>query len=740
MENIKDGLIDKYIYIDGKKFIGQLQKKKECEYYNIPNFKRKTKELYISKQNSHLKGGKNSSKIKKEVPTDIFINLDNFIHLGKNIEKDFEEINIKNLVLNSVNNKKYIILKIVGGIWIDDGINFLCEDCNQDVINVSIKNYENYFNVSTYDALETEVFTKGKYITIIEPDYGIFKENDDTDEIKVSFPNEIIILKDKDELIYFFDKRKNISPENYKLLGNLMINNNFYEQAIFFYKEAIKINNNDDNMEIVLHSNLAEAFLKYGYFTKCINNSDYCLEKIFKSMKEDKKEKDNFLRQQKIKNLFRKIKCLVSLRKFTKAYEILYDILYNNKSEDNQYKDIKKDFLKLEQVKRLSDIIRDGYQNNLGNFNYKKMLQEEKSKFELHNGDYLNPKIEIKSESGKGIKMVAKEKINIGELLIVEKALTYSRSGDDFDEGEDIIVSKENPKVIVEIELFNKLYLNLNKYPLDNEKFYFLCDGKNTNENFEERKKYLEAQDSGKIKLDYFKINQAICLNKYGCGRKIIGNTEKVVGLWGFASLFNHDCLANTSHFSIGDYYIGYSINEIEKGEEITANYCVAKLPYQERQKRLLENWRFNCVCQLCKYQKNKKDIEFEKYIKLFYEPSKEIPRKEALCFEEYLEKNKKKFNCFDMALAYLKLEFYYFLLKDLEKTKKCSELVTKYAKGKNYLFQLDNLYNLFLCIISCHSMEFFDMFKEIINYLEKYLPLKREEIEYFIKDKLNLK
>ena len=64
----------------------------------------------------------------------------------------------------------------------------------------------------------------------------------------------------------------NPTSENYKLLGNLMIKNHFYEKAIYYYKEAIKLNKNDPKLEIILYSNLSEAYIKYGYYTKFKRN------------------------------------------------------------------------------------------------------------------------------------------------------------------------------------------------------------------------------------------------------------------------------------------------------------------------------------------------------------------------------------------------------------------------------------------------------------------------------------
>ena len=733
MTELKEGFLDNYINIDGKKFIGQIFKKPECQYKTISNFKRKSRQDYISTYRSYSKKYK-MPKLSKDVPTDKFLGVDNYNAYGKNLESDYEKINIDHLVLNSVNKKKYIVLKIITGIYIDNykGCNFICEDSNKDVINLLINGSELYFDITNYNMLQNNFFTKENYIIVIEPNYGIFEL--DYDEIKISSPNEIIILKDKYELNYFLDKNLNASPENSKLLGNLMMKNKFYEKAIFYYNKGISLNKDDDNMDIILHSNLAEAYIKFGYYSRCIQNSDYCLQKINKLMKQDNEVKDDFLKQQKQKNLFRKIKGLVALRNFKEAYEILY-----NKSENNPNKDIMDDLIKLDQMKNYVDIIRNGYENSLGHYDFKKMLQEEKANFDFQTyGDYLNPKIEIQSEKGKGIKMIAKEKISQGELLIVEKALVYTR--EEFDDHDyETKVSKDNPKVIAEMEMFNKLNIELRKYPLDKEKFYYLFDGKNQEQDLNERKKYLYDQDSGKIDLDYFKVNQVICLNKYGNGRNILYYKETCVGVWGYASFFNHDCLPNTAHFGIGNYYIGYSIREISKGEEITAKYQDPKSPYQERQKEILENWRFKCICPLCRYQEKKLDLEYERFIELLDKPPKEVSLKNVKLFEEYLEKNKKRFTCFDMAKGYLKLEEYYYLVKDLNNTKRCSEIVTKYANGKNYFFQRSNLYLLFLCVSSTHSSEFLIIFTKLINFLEKYLPLSSEDIQYFFRNQLNM-
>ena len=321
-ENLKEGLYNQYLYKDGKKFIGQIVKNKESQYQKVSDFKRKTKEEYISLHNSKRKKRKKNKKniLKKtDIPTDVFLLNDEYSPLGKNIEINYEEITINKLVLNSVNANKYMILKITGGIYIDKGTKFIAEDNNGDIVNISIDNVERYFNPTSFEFLEKEIFNVGKYLIVIEPNYGLF-ESTEIDEIKINSPTEIILFKDKDELDYFLDKIKNASAENYKLLGNLMMQNTNYEKAIYYSDQAIKLNKDDDNLDIVLHSNLSEAYIKYGYFSRAIQNADYCLDKI-NILAKDNKKRDNFLYEQKLKNLFLKKKSLITRRKVQHAYE-----------------------------------------------------------------------------------------------------------------------------------------------------------------------------------------------------------------------------------------------------------------------------------------------------------------------------------------------------------------------------------------------------------------------------------
>ena len=73
------------------------------------------------------------------------------------------------------------------------------------------------------------------------------------------------------------------------------------------------------------------------------------------------------------------------------------------------------------------------------------------------------------------------------------------------------------------------------------------------------------------------------------------------------------------------------------------------------------------------------------------------------------------------MANAYLKLEEYFHIVREFNEVRKLSELITKYAKGKNYSFQLNNLNLLMLTISASGSNDFFKVYNEVVKYLEKY-------------------
>ena len=418
-----------------------------------------------------------------------------------------------------------------------------------------------------------------------------------------------------------------------------------------------------------------------------------------------------------------KLKALIRLREYKELYKIIFD--ENDKIKDE---DIIKDLLDYEEIKNGLIFITEGNKNNLGLFDYKIMLSKEEEKdYVGFFGDYMNTKLEIQFEKDKGLKIVAKENINKGELILVEKALAFERDNEnDFDFSEPNL--KEEPEKI-DIDLYNNLAEKILKYPLDYEKFYYLYDGTNLNEDINKRKEYLKNQIDGKIKLTKEKIINVIKNNLYQMGRNIVYYKSTGKGIWGYASLINNDCWPNTAYFGIGDYFICYCIKEIKKGEEVTCRYNNKSLTLEDRQEYLLKNWGFKCKCQLCESQKKNNNTEFNNFIKIFDTPSSKINPKVVESFEKFLKENEKNLQNFDLANSYFQLEEYYIIKHDSINMQKYSDLLKKYLKEEYYFLNILHYNGIILdSILSPDSSNLQDCLFDSLNYMIKYCPLKKDE------------
>ena len=652
------------------------------------------------------------------------IDLESYRPLGKNIEDDFEEIKIKDLQINNIHSKKYLILKIISKIALVDSVNFIGEDSNNDVILVSIYDAKEYYNAD-WDKLENTFFAEGEYIIVIEPYYKMCTCSCGNDKLRIESVNETIILNDKEDLDYFLEKIKleNKSYEDYASLGELARIKSISEQVIFYYEKSIneQKKKNEKDYDICDYLSLARSFLfisisynQCHYYTKSIINADNSINILNKIKKNDDKKMSDLISETKIEALRNKIKALGSLGKYKESYEIIYD--ENDKIRDE---DIIKDF------KNSLELIKEGKKNNLGLFDFDAMILVEEKKNCDYFGDYFNPKLEIQFEKDKGLKIVAKENINKGELILVEKALAFIRDKNNSINEPNL---KEVPEKI-DIDLYNDLAEKILKHPLDYEKFYYLYDGTNLNEDINQRKEYFKNRIDGKIKLTSEKIRNVIKNNLYQIGKNIIFYESLGKGIWGYASLINNDCSPNTAYFGIGKYFISHCIKDIKKGEEITCRYDNSSLTFEDRQEYLLKNWGFKCKCQLCESQKKYNNSEFNNFIKIFEQLVSEIDPKMVESFEKYLKDNEKNLHNYDLANSYFQLENYYNIKNDFNNMKKYSDLLTKYLKEEYYFLNILHYNGIFLnSILSLDFSNLQGNLNDFENFLSKYCPLKKDD------------
>lgn len=100
---------------------------------------------------------------------------------------------------------------------------------------------------------------------------------------------------------------------------------------------------------------------------------------------------------------------------------------------------------------------------------------------------------------------------------------------------------------------------------------------------------------------------------KEDAGERIV----RAYGIYPIASFFNHDCLPNACRFDYvdgdGDRNIDIvvrAIHDITVGREVCLSYFRVNWNYAERQRRLVEEYAFQCECDRCQVEKNWKDDE----------------------------------------------------------------------------------------------------------------------------------
>ena len=146
-----------------------------------PTFKKKENkeyqqlmEKFITEQKKIFESWRDSDKQLQNLR---IIDMDKYNPLGFNIDINYEEIFINNLLINFRQKSTYIKLKIASKICIYNYVIFLGEDKNKDLIPILIYDAENYYSLNLDDWERVQDFySEGKYILIINPNYVIYDE------------------------------------------------------------------------------------------------------------------------------------------------------------------------------------------------------------------------------------------------------------------------------------------------------------------------------------------------------------------------------------------------------------------------------------------------------------------------------------------------------------------------------------------------------------------------------------
>ncbi|KAH8102867.1 hypothetical protein BXZ70DRAFT_969358 [Cristinia sonorae] len=110
------------------------------------------------------------------------------------------------------------------------------------------------------------------------------------------------------------------------------------------------------------------------------------------------------------------------------------------------------------------------------------------------------------------------------------------------------------------------------------------------------------------VDIDISRIEALCSLNSFdtvGGGdleRGPVTNTilQPAPALYDLPSFCNHSCIPSANRYFFGDILVLRASRNLKEGEEVTLNYCLSTLPYQERADLFKNKWKFVCKCNLC--------------------------------------------------------------------------------------------------------------------------------------------
>lgn len=367
-------------------------------------------------------------------------------------------------------------------------------------------------------------------------------------------------------------------------------------------------------------------------------------------------------------------------------------------------------------------------------YDFNSLYKKDIYNFDIQLEDYISEKIYISEESecSKGICIKAKNIIKKGTLLIASKPIV---SVNKVDEKGKEMSNSEN-------ELFLKLKEKLKNEPEKCESFFKLYNGRNLNQNLQERSENKETNDKD--------IRNILNYNELSLFKSLYAYTPLVIGLWFYPSLINHSCLPNCDYIGIGNFIFIISLDDIQKDEELTISYVSNELEYSERIEKL-KKWGFKCQCKLCQKEEDLfKNIPEKKKINEYIKELNKINHSlrepyndyQLDMIDNYFEKNKGKVTWYELSLGYYLLyrctPFQYTEDLIMENMKRI-EKAKKYVEGKNDRFEMKIYYEFYFAY---RFMKKFDKVEEIKNKVKDiYLKIFKGQDKYvnqIVDDTLN--
>eukprot|EP00834_Sanchytrium_tribonematis_P007620 NODE_718_length_4500_cov_0.642127.p1 type:complete len:632 gc:universal NODE_718_length_4500_cov_0.642127:407-2302(+) len=480
----------------------------------------------------------NSCKERTKSKGDAFIATNHGIPVKSCKEyENYSPITLKEMKLNHVHEKKILVCQTITHPDKRVSIMAIVEDNDANVALLALYNYKS--GVSEHQSLPI-----GSIIGIKNPFLKEFVSGQIG--IRVDNPDTILELSPNDPLLISVNwDRPFLGPilnaENFKERGNLEFKNGKFEAAADLYSKGLDLEPTHFNLK----SNRSMAYTKSGM----LGLAELDLLDLLK------------IDGAHIKSFLRLIDIYYKMQKYDKSlqYIALLDEVSPNHKEVKNY--------------RLKIPIRIKEQE-LGEYDFNAMYLESIEELASMNLDHANYEnnIEIKtSKFGKGL--FATADISIGSLILVSKAISYSKRSKDFVE---ISVQQDNRLSLGDSLANSQELFRKSRDPFIKQQICLLT-GKNQRYKIEELNKDAVFDIA---ETNAFHLNQTS-------------------GVFIYPSFINHSCIPNTFRFFLGDFMIIRAQRNIKQGEELFNLYAPSDGSLEMRRK-VFKTFSFECTCELC--------------------------------------------------------------------------------------------------------------------------------------------
>ncbi|GLJ21778.1 hypothetical protein SUGI_0406500 [Cryptomeria japonica] len=473
------------------------------------------------------------------------------------------------------------------------GIMTILEDQFGDAVRLAI------YNTSSNQS-PSSLYPKGSKVAIKQPYFkqgsqdGVFMlrvDNPQNVEILASFPGN----EDTSLAKSLLDLRNK---------GNKCFRDEDWNKAIKFYSRCIDLALSRDKLEpqmpsasnieekvkealLYSYSNRAEAKLRLKEYGNAVQDCDKALA----------------LDEHHLKSLFRKGRAFHYLREYELACQCFDRAL--EKSPTEKYIQ-----LHYEKSKELS------CQNQQGKFDLSAYFINGSTAAELSN--FIGP-VMIKKSVGGGRGLFATDNVDIGDFLLVDNAIAFSRT--------EITRLKGSPRrIILGMKGVEK---KLRRLKRDLEAKIISCAA--SSPRILQQLEYFADSDEMKVPpMDLFQINNGSWNNYDVCNQgweldqhklsKIMRNVashvqpieafsdmkrqNELYGLWALPSFINHSCFPNANYLVVGEAMFIITARKIEAGEEITTPYFDSLVPFPTRES-VCKMMGFECDCKRCMLERS---------------------------------------------------------------------------------------------------------------------------------------